>query len=221
MSAVHQSRVGGEQLNRRNLNMIALADSFTRVAIALIGNTIGFRDANSGAISHLTGPKYTSDFLFGGACRKPEAKLASGLDQLISSQALPERRKIIVARVSDRLRWSEGRQMILMNAGDRKTKPGEPARTYSSRILIDQTTPQRGQRSERFHRGTGHQWRSESHLRIHHCSNATTLRIHHDDGAGSLAESFFRYFLKLGIDLIFVRRTILARPRRNHNVVDC
>ena len=64
MSAVHQSRVGGEQLNRRNLNMIALADSFTRVAIALIGNTIGFRHANSGAISHLTGPKYTSDFLF-------------------------------------------------------------------------------------------------------------------------------------------------------------
>src|SRR5881296_1357019 len=125
MAAVHQSRVGGEQLNRRNLNMVALADSFTRVAIALIGNTIGFRDANSGAIPHLAGPKYAGDFLFGGARRLPEAKLPSGFDQLISSQALPERRKIIVTRVSDRLRWSERRQMIFMNAGDRKAKPGE------------------------------------------------------------------------------------------------
>ena len=52
VTAVYQSRVCGEQLNRRNLNMIALADSFTRVAIALIGNTIGFRDANAAVAAY-------------------------------------------------------------------------------------------------------------------------------------------------------------------------
>ena len=66
VTAVYQSRICGEQLNRRDLNMIALADSFASIAIALIGNMIGFRDAKSGPVSHLTRPNDTGDFLFRG-----------------------------------------------------------------------------------------------------------------------------------------------------------
>src|SRR5207237_1600755 len=96
-----------------------------------------------------------------------KSKLPRGIDQLVSTQPLTQRGEVVVARIRDRLRGCEWRQMIFMDARQGEAPSGEATGTDGAGVSINQSGAQCRQRSERFHRRAGHQSFTESNLRIH------------------------------------------------------
>src|SRR5438552_12827480 len=104
MSAVNQRRISSQQLKRRDLNMITLAD---RLARGTIGLGLLAR-ANLCFVSSFARQHRSSGFLLiTHACRLTKTESSNGLDQLVPAQTLAERREVIVARIRNRLRRSE------------------------------------------------------------------------------------------------------------------
>jgi len=116
MAAVNERRISSQQLNGSDLQIVAFADRFARVAVSLLRNMICFHAApQARTISRIAGSHYPGGLLIGNPSRLAQAELPGSLDQTIASEPLAQGRKIIVTGIGNRLRRIEGRQMISMH----------------------------------------------------------------------------------------------------------
>src|SRR5260370_26554387 len=120
-SAVNQSGVSGEQLDRRCREMIAFTDGFARPAVGL--RSLARTDLR--IISRCAGQEFTA--LFAQSVWLSKAEPSQLVDQFVAAETLSEGAKIVVARIGDRLRRSERREFVALHAKHTKTTPRRSA----------------------------------------------------------------------------------------------
>src|SRR5258706_1798981 len=148
MTTIYQSSISNQQLNRRYLNVIAFAYRFASATVALHRCVVS--TLNARAVSGFTGSQ-CSGRIVSDSSRLAKTERPQEVDQPLSSQALPQRSEIVIARIRDGLGGSEGRQMIRVHTGQRKVQTVESSGTDYAGILIDQSGSQRRQRGKWLH----------------------------------------------------------------------
>ena len=136
MSTVDQCRIRRQQLNRSYLNVIAFADCGARAAIRLSRRMVVSAYAYP-LIAALAWPQDPLCFIVRSAGRLPKTELSQRLKQLSALQPQPDSRTLVVARVSNCLGGREGRQVVGVDAGNRKIATVKPPRTNAVRVFID------------------------------------------------------------------------------------
>src|SRR5712691_8037644 len=187
--------------------MIAFTDRFARVTVGL--RLLAGTDLR--IVSRFARQKISALVAQSGRLSKTEPSQL--VDQFVAAETLSERAEIVVARISDRLRRTERRELVVMHASDGKAEPGESSGAHRPRICLDQPGTQSRQSGERLHRRTGHDRFRKSDFGIYHRAQASALRIHHNDRAFALAERFGRSLLQCGVDFILGSRRIQSAWR--------